>query len=118
MDRQPKSITGKSSPAGKTSPTGKSSPEENPNFGELIALLNEIKEQAKYEKRLTGLESDIKNFVKETDIHKIVSSKIEKYDEIQEKIDSKGINWTSVIQAVITAVITAIIMGVIFAIKG
>ena len=40
LDRQPKSITGKSSPAGKTSPTGKSSPEENPNFlwrsGEMV----------------------------------------------------------------------------------
>ena len=49
-------------------------PEPTAQFNQLNELLKQIKEEAKYETRLSLLEADMQNYVKETDIHKMIST--------------------------------------------
>lgn len=82
-------------------------------IGELVA---QIKEHAAIQTRIALIENDLKYYVKETDIHKMISEKIKKYDEQREKIDRKGIQWSGIIQQIVIA--TVICLITYFVVKG
>jgi len=89
----------------------------NKTYSQVRDLLIEIKEQAKFETRLSLIEQELENYVKETDIHKMISAKLKKFEEDQQKIDrkiqGKTINWTAILQTIIAGAILATITAVV-----
>lgn len=79
----------------------KEEPKINEAYGQINKFIEEVKIQAKFETRLSLIEQDLKNYVKETDIHKLISEKIEKNNK-------KGIQWGLITQNVIIAVLSSL----------
>lgn len=86
-------------------------PDVNAHYDQIKELLKELKEQGKYETRLSLLEQKLENYVTETDIHKMITAKIE-------KSQSKRINWTSILQIIIAGVITAVVVAMYMKAQG
>lgn len=78
------------------------SPKPEKTYDEISELLSQIKEAAKLDTRISLLEEKNEqfkeNYVKETDIHKMISAKIKSFEAEQEKDEKKGIQWGDIIQ--------------------
>lgn len=91
-------------------------PSTNKTYNEIKDLMEEIREQGRYETRLTLLEKDMENYVKETDIHKMIAAKIQRHIENEEKMDKKTIQWGSHIEKLVVMAIGCLITY--FILKG
>ena len=91
-------------------------PKPTDALDQISALMAQTKDKAEFDKRLSLIERDLEDYVKETDIHKMSALKIKTYNEQQEKLDGRGINWTAVVQGVLIAVLSGIAMY--FATRG
>jgi hypothetical protein len=78
-------------------------------YNQISGLLEEMKAAAKFDTRLSLLEQDRENYVKETDIHKMISYKINKYDEEQVKKEKNGIQWGAIIQQLVIGAVSCLI---------
>ncbi len=82
-------------------------------IGQISDILAEVNKHAKFETRLSLLERDVEDFHNESDIHKMISKRINAYDQACSK---NKINWTMVIQAVIIATLSA--LGAAMVVRG